>query len=66
MPTYDRSGMITEAEFSTLGNDRRVIDLPLEQGALKEELFTLVLFRRKYENIFAHIFEDNVSVEEYC
>ncbi len=42
MPTYDGSGMITEAELSTLGNNRRVIDLPLEQGALREDLFSTI------------------------
>jgi hypothetical protein len=42
MPTYDGSGIITEAEFSTLGNNRRVIDLPLEQGALRQELFSTI------------------------
>jgi hypothetical protein len=44
MPTYDGPGIITEAELSTLGNNRRVIDLPLEQGALREELFNTYYF----------------------
>jgi hypothetical protein len=42
MPTYNGSGTITEAELSTLGNNRRVIDLPLEQGALRQELFSTI------------------------